>query len=142
MMNCKEVNKSVIKFIEKELTPEKEYEFKEHLNGCTKCSGIYSSIEEGYSNLNIAGEIEPKAFFTERVMNKIDNEKVNESIFDVTVDIAISKFFKKFAYTGVAFIIALFILLYTTDNLFLFNNLAEDDGFNTNTISSVFFENF
>jgi len=141
-MNCKQINKSVIEFLEKELTPEKENEFNEHIKGCKECSRIYSSVAETYNAIDTNQEIEPKAFFTESVLNKIDNEKVYESIFDVTVDIAISKFFKKFAYTGVAFIIALFILLYTTDNLFLFNNLAEDDDFTTNKISSVFFENF
>jgi len=86
-------------------------------------------------------EIEPKAFFTESVMNKIDNEKVKENIFDVTLDIAISKFFKEFAYTGVAFIIALFIILYSSGNLSLFSNSTEDDDFSTNKVSTVFFEN-
>ena len=140
-MNCKEANKSVIKFLEKELTPEKEYELKEHLNGCHKCSGLYSSVEMSYNSLNTVREIEPKSFFTESVMNKIDDEKVTESILDVTIDIAISKFFKKFAYTGVAFIIALFILLYTTNNFLLFNSSSDDDDFSANKITSVFFDN-
>lgn len=140
-MNCKDINKTVIKFLDKELTPEQECEFNEHLNECKECSAMYSSIEVGYNSLNIVPEIEPKAFFTERVLNKIDNQKTKESIFDVTVEIAISKFFKGFAYTGVAFIIALFILLYTTDNLFLFNNAAEDEVFTSNRISTAFFDN-
>jgi hypothetical protein len=140
-MDCKELNKSIIEFIEKELIPEKANEFNEHIKVCKECSRIYSSVADTYSMMDMSQEIEAKAFFTESVMNKIDNVKVTESIFDVTLDIAISAFFKKFAYTGVAFIIALFILLYTTDNLFLFNNLAEDDDFSTSTISSVFFDN-
>jgi predicted anti-sigma-YlaC factor YlaD len=138
-MNCKEINKSVIKFIEKELTPEKENEFNEHIQECKECSGMYSSVAETYKAIDIYKEIEPKAFFTESVMNKIDSEKVTESIFDVTLDIAVSAFFKKFAYTGVAFIIALFIVLYSTGNL-SFNNTAEED-FSTNAVSSLFFEN-
>jgi predicted anti-sigma-YlaC factor YlaD len=138
-MNCKELNKSVIKFIEKELTPEKESEFTEHIKVCKECSGIYSSVAETYNSIDIYQEIEPKAFFTESVMNKIDSEKETESIFDVTLDIAVSAFFKKFAYTGVAFIIALFIVLYSTGNL-SFNNTAEED-FSTNAVSSLFFDN-
>jgi len=140
-MNCKDINKSVIKYLDKELSPEQESEFKEHLTGCNECSVMCSSIEEGFKNLYNVREIEPKAFFTESVLNKIDNQKVKESIFDVTVEIAISGFFKKFAYTGVAFIIALFILLYTTDNMFLFNNAADDDVFTSNRISTAFFDN-
>jgi predicted anti-sigma-YlaC factor YlaD len=127
--------------LDKELPPGQESEFKQHLTECKECSAMYSSIEEGFINLNNVREIEPKAFFTESVFNKIGNQKVKESIFDVTVEIAISAFFKKFAYTGVAFIIALFILLYTTDNLFLFNNATDDDVFTSNRISSAFFDN-
>jgi hypothetical protein len=143
-MNCKEINKSIIKFIEKELLPEKENEFESHLKDCTKCAKLYSDITATYSTLDTGQEIESKAFFTESVMNKIESaeEKTKENILDITLDIAISKFFKKFAYTGIAFIIALIILLYTTDNLFLFNNLAEEDDFSTDNISSVIFENF
>jgi hypothetical protein len=143
-MNCKEINKSIIKYIDKELTPKKEKEFNEHIIDCNACSKLYSNITATYDTLNIRQEIEPKAFFTESVMNKIDieTEKTKDSIFDFTIDIAISKFFKKFAYTGIAFIIALFILLYSTNNLSLFNNISEDDDFSTNKISYVFFENY
>ncbi|MCX6162918.1 MAG: zf-HC2 domain-containing protein [Ignavibacteriae bacterium] len=141
-MNCKEINKSVIRYIENELTPEKESEFKEHITKCEECSVLYSDFSVTYDALNTKHEIEPKAFFTESVMNKIDSEKAKENIFDITLDIAISKFFKKFAYTGIAFIIALFILLYTTDNLSLFNNPAEEEYFPANEISSIFFDNF
>jgi hypothetical protein len=143
-MNCKEINKSIIKFVEKELTPEKEKKFKEHIIECNKCAKLYSDITATYNTLYFEQEIEPKAFFTESVMNNIDDarEKTKDNIFDITLDIAISNFFKKFAYTGIAFIIALIILLYTTDNLFLFNNLAEDDDFSTDNISSIIFENF
>ena len=141
-MNCKEINKSIINFIEKELTPEKANAFERHIKECNECAKLFSDISQAYYSINMNQEIEPKAFFTESVINKIDTEKVKDNIFDITLDIAISKFFKKFAYTGVAFIIALFILLYTTDNLFLFNNLAEEDEFSTDNISSVFFDNF
>jgi hypothetical protein len=143
-MNCKKIYKSIFSYLEKELTPEKEKEFKEHLKECNECTKLYSDITEIYMTLNTEQEIEPKAFFTESVMNKIEysEEKTKENIVDITLDIAISKFFKKFAYTGIAFIIALIILLYTTDNLFLFNNLAEEDDFSTDNISSVIFENF
>jgi hypothetical protein len=141
-MKCKEINNAIIRFIDKELPQEKIAEFKEHLNGCSKCAKLYSDITAAYNSINIKEEIEPKAFFTESVMNKIENEKAKDNIFDITLDIAISRFFKKFAYSGIAFIIALFILLYTTDNLFFFNNLAEDDDFSTDNISTVFFDNF
>jgi hypothetical protein len=141
-MKCKEINKSIIKIIEKELTPENENEFKEHLKNCEECLKLYSDITDTYSILNTGQEIEPKAFFTESIMNKIDTKKVKENILDITLDIAISKFFKKFAYSGLAFIIALFILLYTTNNLPLFNNLSEEDDFSTNYVPSLFFENF
>ncbi len=143
-MNCKEFHKSIFSYLEKELPQEKETEFKEHISECKECARLFSDIKESYMTLNIENEIEPKAFFTESVMNRIEaeSEKVKDSIFDITFDIAISKFFRKFAYTGIAFIIALFILLYTTDNLFLFNNLAEDDDFSTDNVSSVFFDNF
>lgn len=143
-MNCKEINKSVFKYLEKELAPEKEKEFKEHILECKNCAGLYADISETYLTLNNGEEIEPKAFFTESVMNKIEseNETVKDNIFDITLDIAISRFFKKFAYSGIAFIIALFILLYTTDNVFLLNNAAEDDDFSANNVSTVFFDNF
>jgi len=140
-MNCKKINKSIFKFIEKKLTLEREIEFKEHVEECNECAQLYRDINLTYSTLNMEQEIEPKAFFAESVTNKIDSGKTKENIFDVTLDIAISKFFKKFAYTGIAFIIALFILLYTTDNLFLFKNLTEEDEFTAKNISSVFFEN-
>jgi hypothetical protein len=142
-MNCKELHKSILKYFEKELTPEKENEFKEHIVECNGCAGLYADITETYMSLNTEKEIEPKAFFTESVMIKIEavDEKGKENILDITLDIAISRFFKKFAYTGVAFIIALFILLYTTDNLSLFNNVADDDDFSTDNVSTVFFEN-
>jgi hypothetical protein len=140
-MNCKELNKSVLEFIEKGLTPEKEIEFRLHISTCKECSEIYSSVLDSYSTLNNISEIEPKAFFTESVMNKLSSEKETESIFDVTLDIAVSAFFKKFAFSGAAFIIALFIVLYSTGNLSLFNNISEEDDFSTNTVSSVFFEN-
>jgi hypothetical protein len=143
-MNCKELNKSIFRYLEKELPPGKEAEFKKHITECKECAGLYANITEAYMTLNIEQEIEPKAFFTESVMNKIEaeNENVKESMFDITLDIAISKFFKKFAYSGIAFLIALFILLYSTDNLFLFNNSAEDDDFSTDNVSTVFFDNF
>jgi hypothetical protein len=141
-MNCSELNKSILKFSDKELTPEKEAEFKQHLAECNDCAKMYTDVADTYNMLNSDQEIEPKAFFTESVMNKIELSGEKESIFDVTFDIAISNFFKKFAYTGVAFIIALFILLYSTNNLSLLNNNPEEDDFSTNTISSVFFDNF
>ena len=141
-MKCKEINNSIIRFIDGELPEEKEAEFIVHLKECEKCTYLYANISAAYNSLNIKEEIEPKAFFTESVMNKIENEKAKDNIFDITLDIAISKFFKKFAYSGIAFIIALIILLYTTDNMFLFNNLAEDDDFSTDNVSTVFFDNF
>ena len=142
-MDCKEFNKTIFKYLEKELSREKENDFKKHITECSECAGIFVNVKDTYLMLNIENEIEPKAFFTESVMNKIEaaGEKTGDNLLDITMDIAISKFFKKFAYTGIAFIIALFILLYTTDNIFLFNNTAEDDDFSTDNVSTVFFEN-
>jgi hypothetical protein len=140
-MNCSELNKSIFRLIDKVLSHDKEIEFKEHIAECQSCEKLYTEIAETYNTLNFGQEIEPKAFFTESVMNKIELKDEKENIFDITMDIAISKFFKKFAYTGIAFIIALFILLYTTNNLFLFNNLAEEDDFSTDNVTSVIFEN-
>lgn len=141
MINCNEIHKSIIKFTENELPPDKESEFMEHIKDCKECTKIYSDIAETYGGLNTKKEVEPKAFFTESVMNKIDIQTEKESFFDITFDIAVSKFFKKFAYTGIAFIIALFVFLYATGNLYLLNNMTEEET-SVNDISSLFFENF
>jgi len=74
MINCNKIHKSIIRFLEKELTPEKENDFKEHIKECNECTKIYSDITETYGALNTGKEIEPKAFFTERIMNKIDSQ--------------------------------------------------------------------
>lgn len=143
-MKCKELNNLIISYIEKELTSEKESEFKKHLSECSECSKLFSEVEADYLTLDNAEEIEPRAFFAESIMNKLESEeeKVSDSIFDVTFDIAFSKFFKKFAYSGVAFIIVLIIFLYSTGNLFLINNSSDEDDFNTGSVSTEFFDNF
>ena len=140
IMDCKNIRKNFIFYIENTLSKDEAKELSEHLATCKECSGLFEEISESYRILDIKEEIEPKAFFTESVMGKIlTEESVEKESFKL--DLIFSNFFRKISYAGIAVIVALVILFYATEGTFSFNFTADSDELSTENVTSLFFDN-
>lgn len=74
-MNCTEINKNLIFYIEKELSSEKEKIVKEHLEECDKCKHLYNEMEKTLGVIKNESKVEINPFFYTRVKAKMEDVK-------------------------------------------------------------------
>ena len=140
-MDCKKVRNNLIFLIEKEVSSDIEKELSVHLNSCPECLKLYEELSETYKAINTSREIEPKAFFAESIINKInvpekygiDNSSLLEKFF--------LDYFKKIAISGIALVVLIIVFFYITEGSFLFNYFSESNDLTTENVSTLFFDN-
>jgi predicted anti-sigma-YlaC factor YlaD len=140
-MDCKRTRKKFIFYIDKELSEDDMLEVSAHLENCKECSELYNKIYESYDSVSLQQEVEPKAFFAESVLGKIDSKEKSISYESPVYDSLFAELFRKFAYTGFAVIIALVILFYVSNDVISNNSSDDDDNFTADDISTLFFDN-
>jgi hypothetical protein len=142
-MNCKDINKNLIFYLEKGLSGEKEKEFAAHLEICTDCSRLFAYISESFKTLELKEEIEPKAFFAESVLGKISQEKSEkETVFDTPLfDFFFVRYFKEIMYSAIMIIIIVTTVFYLTEGSFSFNFLSDSDVISTNDVTVNYLDN-
>ena len=52
-MNCKDIKNNLINFLENGLNPEKDKEFRIHLENCRECSHLFEEVDETYQIIDI-----------------------------------------------------------------------------------------
>ena len=80
-MNCKEVNKNLIFFIEGELQPEKETELQEHLKDCLDCNALFMNLKETMAIITTEKETRPNPFLYTRIQEEISNLEEPRKVF-------------------------------------------------------------
>ena len=140
-MDCKEIRNNIIFLIEKEISPDKEKELSVHLKNCRECSVLYNNILETYKSLDIKEEIEPKAFFAESVLNKLDTTEESRIDNSSLLERFFFEYFKKIAISGIAIIVLIIVFFYITEGTFLFNYFSDTDDLTTENVTTIFLDN-
>ena len=105
-MNCKEINKNLIFYIEGVLSSEKKLLVEEHLAKCEKCKQLFTEIKKTYDVINNENKVDVNPFFYTRVKAKM--EDVNES----SVNTIFRPSFIKILQTSVA-VVLIAVAVYT-----------------------------
>ena len=139
-MKCSNVKNNVILYLEKELSPEDENQFRLHLNFCSDCSKLLTEVIETYESVSLEENIEPEPFFAESVLYKLENETIAETSGEDFSNYGFSAYFKRIAFSGVLAIIVLLVMFYIVNGSLPFN--FDSDAFSTDNVSSMIFDNF
>lgn len=79
-MNCKEVNKSITAYIDKELDASQTAQFEEHLSVCSECKELVAEMKLVYGEIEAEkNEFTPNPFLGNKIWQKIQEEKFAES---------------------------------------------------------------
>lgn len=127
---------------EKGLKSEEEAEITGHLASCSECSELYGKVSAAYGLLNVHEEVEPRAFFAESIINKLDAETESIEEPNLIYDYLFSGFFKKIALSGAAFVVGLILFFYVTEGTISFNFLGEEDNTSSESVAELFLDNF
>jgi hypothetical protein len=73
-MNCIEINKDMIDFLEDKLPEEKSSEFKSHLKECRQCSEFSSFLEHSLKQIEIEKQVKDDHKFIIEVFDRIDSK--------------------------------------------------------------------
>lgn len=74
MMNCKQVHKKFIFYIEGDLSKQEEHEIKKHVESCSQCSRLLNQLQETMNTIS-QQPIESNPFLLTRVMQQIENRE-------------------------------------------------------------------
>lgn len=80
-MNCKEVNKNLIFYIDSELHPQKEKELQEHLADCSDCNELFLNLKETMEIITAEKAVKPNPFIFTRIQQEISNIKEPRGVF-------------------------------------------------------------
>ena len=80
-MNCKEINKNLIFYIEGELQSEKEMEVQKHLKNCHDCNALFINLKETLAIITKEKATKPNPFLFTRIQEDICNLKEPGKIF-------------------------------------------------------------
>jgi predicted anti-sigma-YlaC factor YlaD len=71
-MNCKEVNKNLLSFLDGELNEAQNTSIKLHIEKCHNCATVFQQIRELYTTIEIEKEqFEPNPFLAQKVWSKV-----------------------------------------------------------------------
>jgi predicted anti-sigma-YlaC factor YlaD len=71
MMNCKNVKKNLVSFLENELVEEKRVELENHLKICPDCSSLLEEFSPLWGTLKHRERIQPPPYFWTRLRQRI-----------------------------------------------------------------------
>ena len=78
MMNCKNLHKEIIFYLENELDEKKQREVEAHLGSCPDCKAFADDLK---TTLNLMGNVEPiedDPFFYTRLKAKLENSAIHQ----------------------------------------------------------------
>lgn len=73
-MDCKQVEKNLVSYIDNELSNKESIDFELHLNQCNQCKLLISNVSETYSSLEINKNLPDDFFFYNRLQQKLENK--------------------------------------------------------------------
>lgn len=79
IMNCKNVNKNIISYLEEELTPGAIKEMKMHLQSCEDCSKLLYEMEKTYGMINIEEKAEYDPYFCTHLEARMERELLSKT---------------------------------------------------------------
>ncbi|MCE1165367.1 MAG: hypothetical protein LWX07_08215, partial [Bacteroidetes bacterium] len=123
-MNCKDAKERFLEASEKRLGAAEEAGFMEHLSGCEDCAKLYEEIKAVYAQTEAYDEIEPRAFFAESVINKLEYESKEGAM---AYDRLFTSYFRKLALTSAAFVLGLILFFYVTEGTMAFNFFGDEE---------------
>ena len=71
MMNCKNVKKNLVSFLEKELLEDQRIEMEKHLKTCPDCSHLLEEFSQLWGALEWREKIQPSPYFWTRLKQRI-----------------------------------------------------------------------
>ncbi len=77
-MNCKEVHKNLIFYIENELNAETQSKIQDHINACVSCKKLYVNIKNTLEIINSEEKNKSYPFFYTRIKQKVDELNSSE----------------------------------------------------------------
>ena len=81
-MNCKDVQDSLIFYIESELNPHDNEQVGLHLQNCPECQYLFNQLKCSLDFINNEKQKEVNPFFVTRVMEGLKQSKVKQGAFD------------------------------------------------------------
>jgi hypothetical protein len=79
-IDCEHVQKNLSAYLDGEIDLSREKKIKGHLNSCKKCKLKYENLKATVESLRFYPEIEVANNFTNKVMNRINKERVNVNL--------------------------------------------------------------
>lgn len=73
-MDCKQIEKNIIFFIDKQLSEEKYNEFNSHINHCEHCKKLVDNIYNTVSAIESKNNLPDDFYFYTRLKQKMDNK--------------------------------------------------------------------
>lgn len=80
-MNCKEVNKKLIFYIENSLIETEKEKVKNHLSECENCAIDFNILKLSFENIEKENQIEGNPFVSTQILAKIEAKTQKKSIF-------------------------------------------------------------
>ena len=81
-MNCKNVKKNLVSFLENELLEEQRVQMEKHLKTCPACSHLLEEFSQLWGTLGHREEIQPSPYFWTRLKQRIiEYEKGEKPVF-------------------------------------------------------------
>lgn len=79
MKNCKEVENNLPLYLDDLLSSEDKRDIEEHLKSCPDCAGALVQLQETKKLVNNLAEVEPPAWFQQKIMAKVREEAGKKS---------------------------------------------------------------
>jgi hypothetical protein len=80
-MDCKQIEKNIIFYIDKEMSSEKNIDFISHLNHCEKCNVLVENITKTIDSTDIKSNIPDDYYFYTRLKQKMDSKSIPTPFF-------------------------------------------------------------
>ena len=79
IMKCKKIEKNIISYLGKNLSPEKHETIKNHLKSCSNCQALVEKFELYWNDIENPVLVKPNPFFWTRLKQKINEHEAKTS---------------------------------------------------------------
>jgi hypothetical protein len=136
-MNCIEINKDIIDFLEDKLPEGKSSEIKSHLRECRQCSEFSSYLEQSLKQLEIEKQVKDDHKFIIEVFDRIDSKpNLTTRVRSIVPILAAASVIVFAVFTGIN------IARYSSGTFIPESNSSNNDILFANEISHEPIENF
>lgn len=78
-MNCKNINKKIIFYLDKNLNKEEYDAVKTHLDGCASCKALTGKLKDALMQIELEKDVRPDPYFYTRLQTRINSENQAQS---------------------------------------------------------------